>query len=85
MDNIIFELGALRSELAHCRGLQLKQIQAFADLVVTAETSKLRSDVYKAWAFISDSEEAKIAFEQLAQAAIKTETALSTRADTGAR
>jgi hypothetical protein len=70
----IVELVALRAELAHCRTQgtpQLnKDIQAFADLIVTAETSLKKSDMFTAWAFVADTQEAQTAFHALAVAAL---------------
>jgi len=71
----IVELVALRAELAHCRNrgeAKLnKNIQAFADLVVAAETSLKKSDMWTAWAFVADTAEAQTAFQALATAAVK--------------
>jgi len=72
-DNV--DLAPLRTELAHCRSRGEsrlnKEIQMFADLVVTAETTKKLSDMYTAWAFVADTAEGKAAFEALATAALK--------------
>lgn len=71
----VVELVALRAELAHCRNrgeARLnKDIQAFADLIVTAETSLKKSDMWTAWAFVADTPEAQTAFQTLAAAAVK--------------
>lgn len=71
----IVELVALRAELAHCRTQDdarlNKDIQAFADLIVAAETSLKKSDMFTAWAFVADTAEARTAFQALAAAAVK--------------
>jgi len=79
MDNITFELGALRSKLAHAGSLRLPDVQTFANLVGVAETTRKASDVYAAWAFLCDTPEGSKVFQDLAAASSEAENLQPTK------